>query len=444
MYQHHQEGSKMPSENFTVDTLPAEPLSMRMVLGFPALRRMWYAQAVSVFGDFLALFAVIGVMTFKYSATPQQVIGVQIAYLLPIAVLGILAGVFVDRWPVKRTMVASDFIRAGLVLLLIPIHNVWGFYVVLAAISVVSSFFSPAQGVAIRSTVPLHGLRSANALMQQVMFIMRIVGPFVAASMVAWFGAMSCYILDSVSFLASGCLIASIVLATPERSAVVTAVEGRRAVVVVPDEQKTGLARIWLDMRQGASFIFHHAALLFVILALAAAMFVMGCFGPLIAIYVRDILHASVKMFGLASPLIGVGLLIGVTVLNAAAKRVSNSALVFGGLGGIAVGVGLMAGFTWVATTLLGCFLVGFSAAGVIVPTQTLIQEETPPELMGRVGSTVMSAMFSAQIGGLLLSGVLAETVGVRKTFALCTAMLVVLIAVGKIWMEPKDHPAAA
>jgi DHA3 family macrolide efflux protein-like MFS transporter len=261
---------------------------------------------------------------------------------------------------------------------------------------------------------------------------------------VAWFGAMSCYILDSVSFLASGCLIASIVLATPERSAVVTAVEGRSAVVVVPDEQKTGLARIWLDMRQGASFIFHHAALLFVILALAAAMFVMGCFGPLIAIYVRDILHASVKMFGLASPLIGVGLLIGVTVLNAAAKRVSNSALVFGGLGGIAVGVGLMAGFTWVATTLLGCFLVGFSAAGVIVPTQTLIQEETPPELMGRVGSTVMSAMFSAQIGGLLLSGILAETVGVRKTFALCTAMLVVLIAVGKIWMEPKDHPAAA
>src|SRR6202012_1606627 len=101
------------------NSLTTEPLSMRAVLGFPALRRMWYAQAASVFGDFLALFAVIGVMTFKFGATPQQVIGVQIAYLLPIAVLGVLAGVFVDRWPVKRTMVASDFIRAGLVLLLI-------------------------------------------------------------------------------------------------------------------------------------------------------------------------------------------------------------------------------------------------------------------------------------------------------------------------------------
>jgi MFS transporter, DHA3 family, macrolide efflux protein len=262
--------------------------------------------------------------------------------------------------------------------------------------------------------------------------------------MVAWFGAQSCYILDSVSFVASGCLIASIALATPERSAVVTAVRGNSAVVVVPDEQKTGLARIWSDMRQGTSFIVHHAALLFVILSLAAAMFVMGCFGPLIAIYVRDILHASVKMFGLASPLIGVGLFLGVSLLNIAAKRVSNSTLVFGGLGGIAVGVGLMAGFTSVATTLLGCFFVGFACAGIIVPTQTLIQEETPPELMGRVGSTVMSAMFSAQIGGLLLSGVLAQTVGVRRTFALCTAMLVVLMIVGKIWMEPKAHPATA
>jgi DHA3 family macrolide efflux protein-like MFS transporter len=417
---------------------------MRAVLGFPALRRMWYAQAVSVFGDFLALFAVISVMTFKLSSSPQQVIGVQIAYLLPIAVLGILAGVFVDRWPLKRTMVASDFIRAGLALLLLFIHNVWGFYVVLAAISIVSSFFSPAQGVAIRSIVPLHGLRSANALMQQVMFVMRIVGPFAAASMVAWFGEKSCYIIDSISFLASGSLIASIALATPERSAVVTTVAGRSAVTIVPDEEQTGLARVWSDMRQGTSFIVHHAGLLFVILALAAAMFVMGCFGPLIAIYVRDILHASVKMFGLASPLIGVGLFIGVSVLNVAAKRVSNNKLVFGGLFGIAVGVGLMAGFTWVATTLIGCFLVGFSCAGIIVPTQTLIQEETPPELMGRVGSTVMSSMFTAQIGGLLLSGVLAETVGVRKTFALCTVMLIVLMAIGKIWMEPKEHTAVA
>ena len=131
--------------------------------------------------DFLALFAVITVITFKLHATAQQITGLQIAYLLPIALLGVICGVFVDRWPVKITLVSSDFLRAGLVLLLLVVHNVYGFYAVLASISIISSFFGPAQGVAIRSAVPFHGLRSANALMQQVFFIMRIIGPSVAA-----------------------------------------------------------------------------------------------------------------------------------------------------------------------------------------------------------------------------------------------------------------------
>jgi hypothetical protein len=63
---------------------------------------------------------------------------------------------------------------------------------------------------------------------------------------------------------------------------------------------------------------------------------------------------------------------------------------------------------------------------------------------MGRVGSTLMSAIFSAQIGGLVLSGVLAEHTSVRRVFALCTVMLAVLMVAGKLWMEPKEHPALA
>src|SRR5882724_10555535 len=80
-----------------IDPELPKPLSMSAVLRIPMLRRLWYAQIISVFGDFLALFAVIGIMTFKLHATAQQITGVQIAYLLPIAVLGVLAGVFVDR-----------------------------------------------------------------------------------------------------------------------------------------------------------------------------------------------------------------------------------------------------------------------------------------------------------------------------------------------------------
>jgi DHA3 family macrolide efflux protein-like MFS transporter len=410
-----------------------EPLSMRAVLRISMLRRLWYAQIISVFGDFLALFAVISILTFKLHANAQQIIGVQIAYMLPIAVLGILAGVFVDRWPLKPTMVSSDSIRAGLVLLLIFATNPWHFYVILAAISIVSSFFGPAQGVAIRSAVPLHGLRSANALMQQVMFGMRIIGPAVAAFMVASFGSISCYLLDSASFVGSALLIASVpFLATEPPTPTPTA------------PQSSKLTKIWLDMKQGINFILHHAALLFVILAMASGMFVLGCFGPLIAVYVRDSLHASTRVFGIASAMIGLGMLLGINGLTTFGKKLGNTLLVYSGLFGIALGLVLLTTLTHIWSTLLGNLIIGFSVAGIIIPSQTLFQQETPPELMGRVGSTFMSIIFTAQIAGLILSGQLAQHTGVRQVFALCAILLLILMAVGKLWMEPKPDPTLA
>ncbi len=417
---------------------PPEPLSMGEVLRIPVMRRLWYAQIVSTFGDFLALFAVIGVLTFSMHASAQQVTGLQIAYLLPIAILGIIAGVFVDRWPLKPTLVSSDLIRAGLCLLLLVSTHMWHFYLVLAAISVVSSFFGPAQGVAIRAAVPLHGLRSANALMQQVMFVTRIAGPAIAALLVASFGAISCYLVDAVSFIGSASLIASVALARPEAFLPPAIPESK------PSEGSSGLVKIWTDMKQGISFIVHHAGLLFVILALAAGMFVIGCFGPLIAIYVRDTLHASTKVFGAASAMIGLGILVGINLLNTFGKRIPNPTLVYAGLGGIAAGLVMLTTLPFAWATILGDFVIGFAVAGIIIPSQTMIQQETPPALMGRVGSTVMSVVFSAQIGGLVLSGILAEAIGVRHVFAVCAGLLGLLIVIGRLWMEPKAEAIPA
>ena len=437
-----------PTEAIPIPSPVPDPLSMREVLAIAPLRRIWYAQTISVFGDFMALFAVITVMTFNLHATAQQVTGVQIAYLLPIAILGIISGVFVDRWPVKTTLVASDFVRAGLCLLLIFAHSVWEYYAVMASISIFSSFFAPAQGVAIRSVVPMHGLRSANSLMQQAFFILRIVGGPVAIVVVNRFHATTNYIMDSVSFIASGTLIASIALNIPRKS--------HAPAAEVITEEKSAIARILADMKEGINFIFHHAALLFVILALAAGMFVIGCFGPLIAVFVRDSLKASSGTFSICSGCIGVGMFLGMTVLNAAAKKVKNTTLVYFGLGGIADGTLLMAlgphisigrVHVDVAFTIVGCFAIGFACAGIIIPSQTMIQQETPQAMLGRVGSTVMSLIFSAQIAGLLLSGVLANYTSIRRVFILCTIMLAVLMLAGKLWMEPEEHtpvPTAA
>src|SRR5262249_46616292 len=177
---------------------PPAPMSFKDVLGLTVMRRVWFAQVISLLGDFLALFAVVSLVSFRPHGTPAQVTGVQIAYMLPLALLGPIAGVFVDRWPLKPTLVWSDLIRAALVIVLLFTTTMWQIYLVLVALSCVSSFFAPAQSVTIRSHVPREGLLSANALMQIAMTGVRIVGPATAGARLAAVRPVGCCIVASV------------------------------------------------------------------------------------------------------------------------------------------------------------------------------------------------------------------------------------------------------
>jgi len=203
----------------------------------------------------------------------------------------------------------------------------------------------------------------------------------------------------------------------------------------------SGMATIWPDMKQGISFIVHHAGLLFVILAFAAGMFVLGCFGPLIAVYVRDTLHQSTKVYSLVSAMIGVGMFLGVNMLNTVGKKIKNTTLVYSGLGGIGIALCMLAWLPYVWSAVVADLLIGLAVGCIVVPATTLMQQETPAALMGRVGSTMMSVVFGAQILGLILSGQIANRVGVERVFVYCAVLIVVLMLVGKLFMEPKPHP---
>lgn len=401
-------------------------MTFRDVLRIDVMRRVWYAQIVSLFGDFLALFAVIAVVSFAMRGTPKAIIGVQLAYMLPIVFVGPLAGVFVDRWPIKPTLIASDVIRAALALLLIPSTSIWQVYLVLAALSCVSAFFGPAQQVTIRLHVPSAGLISANALMQIAFMGSRIVGPATAGAIATTFGPRVCYAVDVVSFVLSAALIGSVAIRRPEAAPSTTASSSNR------------IQTIWVDMRQGVSFIFHHAALLFVVLAMAAGLFTIGCFGPLIAIFVRDTLNGSPRLFGFVSGLIGVGLLVGTQVVRILARQAADDTLVLSGLAGIGAGVLMLGALPYVAATLVASFTIGFAFAAIMVPAQTLLQRETPPAMIGRVSSTNISVAFFAQIVGLVLSGVAADLFGVRTVFFLCAGLAVAMAAGGRAFLHAR------
>jgi MFS family permease len=391
------------------------------------MRRVWYAQLVSLFGDFLALFAVIAVVSFRLHATPNQIIGVQIAYMLPIVFMGPLAGVFVDRWPLKPTLIASDLIRAALAALLVVTSSIWEVYFVLAALSCVSAFFGPAQTVTIRSHVPGEGLISANALMQIAFLGSRIVGPATAGLLVAAFGPNICYWLDVLSFLISASLIGSVMIRRP------------RTIKVPTESSSNRIHAIWIDMKAGMAFVVHHAAILFVVLAMAAGLFTIGCFGPLIAIFVRDTLHASARIFGLVSGTTGVGLLVGTQSARRLSQRAASDTLVLSGLAGIGAGVLLLGAVPHMIATLVATFVIGFAFAAIMVPAQTLIQRETPHDMLGRVGSTNASIVVLGQVLGLVLSGILAEAIGVRAVFFLCAALALALVGAGRLFLHAKS-----
>jgi MFS family permease len=403
---------------------PVPPLSFNEVLRLRPVRRLWIAQIVSIFGDFLAVFAVFALVTFKLHGTPTQVSMILVSYLAPLAVISPLAGVYVDKWNVKWTMIASDVIRGVLVLTLVFVQDLNTIYGVFFALSAVSSFFMPAQSVAVRTIAPAAGLMTVNALMTQAVQGSQIIAPSVSGALVQLLGANSCFLFDSFSFFFSAGMVMTLAI---DRSA----------------PKQTAAARSVLSsMGTGFRFILTHSAISFVILSMTAGMFAVRCFGALLSVYVRDVLLAKAATFGVLNTLIGAGMIVGSQTLTRFARAIRPQNLVVYGLAGMGACVFLTALFGMVATTALGMLGLGFFAAFIMVTSQTLLQQETPPELLGRVSSSLMSLMAVSQVVAMFVAGPVAEKAGIRILYFGSAAMLLAIGLIGHFKL-PEPHAAA-
>jgi len=413
----------------TVASTPAA-FTQKTILQHKPFRTMWLAQFVSIFGDFLALFGVISLITFRLHGTAVQVTAVTIAYVLPLAIISPVAGVFVDHWNVKRVMIASDISRTVLILLLVFVRDVGQICVIFAIMSTVSSFFAPAQSVTIRTIVPMEGLLAANAMLTQAFYLVRLFSPFAAGALIAAVGEKSCFYLDTASFVFSAAMISSLAILRPARA----------------QSEKTVQA-LTQDFLEGNKFIFTHAGLAFVFIAMALAMFVLSSFSPLISIYIRDSLGAGPFIFGVISSMVGIGLIAGSQVLTRIPSAGTKTNIVLFGLFGLGLGAAFLGAFRNIPLAALSTFTMGFAISFVLVPAQTMSQRETPPAMIGRVSSTFMSLISVSQVLGLLLSGYLANALGIRPLFLACAAFLAVIAGAGHLVMRNRTvslHAQAA
>jgi DHA3 family macrolide efflux protein-like MFS transporter len=403
----------------------APAYTLKTILKHRPFRTLWLAQFVSVFGDFLALFGVISLITFRWHGTPIQVTVVSIAYMLPMAVISPVAGVFVDHWNVKRLMIASDLIRAVLIVLLVFVHDTAQICAIFFVLSTVSSFFMPAQSVTLRAIVPPEGLLAANGMMAQAFYIVRLLSPAIAGVLTRLLTEKACFYLDAASFFFSAFMISRLVIQLSART----------------QTQKT-VRSLTQDFLAGNRFIFTHAGLAFVFLAMAAAMFVLSSYSPLISIYIRDSLSAGSFLFGVISAMVGVGMITGTQLVTRLVRKQSKAHVVLIGLFSLGIGAGLLGLFRNIPMAALSTFTMGVAIACVWVPAQTMSQQETPPAMVGRVSSSFMSLISVAQVMGLLLSGYLAGSLGIRRLFFYCAGALWLLSLLG--YAMVRARPATA
>jgi MFS family permease len=224
-------------------------------------------------------------------------------------------------------------------------------------------------------------------------------------------GANACFLFDSFSFFFSAALVLTLTIDRQSSGAGATAV---------------------LDsMRQGFRFIFTHSTISFVIIAMTAGMFAMRCFGALLSVYVRDVLVSTSAAFGLLNTLIGVGMIIGTQLLTRFARGVPKQNLVVYGMGGMGIAVLITAVFNRMGATAASMLGLGFCAAAIFITATTLLQQETPHELLGRVMSCLMSLVAGSQVIAMFAAGPLAEKAGIRTLYYGSAAMLVGIGIVG-------------
>jgi predicted MFS family arabinose efflux permease len=203
-------------------------------------------------------------------------------------------------------------------------------------------------------------------------------------------------------------------------------------------------ASVLRSMGDGFRFIFTHSVISFVMIAMSTGMFAVRCFGTLLSVYVRDVLQSNAALFGTLNSLIGVGMIAGTQSVRRFAMRISPQHMVIYGLAGMGTAVFVTALFGQVWSTAAGMLGLGFFAAFIFVTSQTLMQQETPQEMLGRVTSSLMSLMAISQVLAMFVAGPVAQKAGIRTLYFGSAVMLLGICVTGALWLRKPRAAAQA
>jgi predicted MFS family arabinose efflux permease len=168
-------------------------------------RLLWFGQIVSQLGDWFNIVALFALL-FELTGSATAVAALMVMQMLPVALVGPLAGVVVDRFDRRRIMIAADLLRGtavlGLLLVRTP-ETVWLAYVVTGIMVACSGFFEPARSATVPSIVPREQLVAANAISTGTWSAMLAIGAALGGGVAAWLGRDAAFLLNAISYLLS-------------------------------------------------------------------------------------------------------------------------------------------------------------------------------------------------------------------------------------------------
>lgn len=383
---------------------------------------LWTGQLVSALGDRIHQVALAFVV---YDATSSAIAvgAIFLVATLPNLLFGPIAGALVDRWDHREVMIVSDLLRAGLVLLipLAAVSNLALAYPLVFLVTTVSIFFRPAKGAILPRIVASDDLVAANSAMWVGETFADIGGYVIAGLFVALLGSQLplAFWMDSVTYVASALLIASISVAPLDkarRAVGVGVMAASEAAGASAGRFRRAVAAIRAELTEGWRFLRDEPVLLANTLQATAGQFMLGIFLVLTPVYAAEVLDRGAfsdrEAYGFLEGALGLGNLVGGFLIGLVGSRLALGRMVIIGYVVTGAMVALLALVGNLGAAMAIAFGAGAGNLAFVIPSQTLLQRRTPPELLGRVLGLRFSLVFGAMTFAMGIGGVLGEWFG--------------------------------
>lgn len=340
---------------------------------------------------------------------------------VPYLLVGLLGGVLADRWDRRRTMAAADLVR-GVLLLVIPVLAaagalaVWHIFMLIFALSCLGRLFSPARQALVPEIVEHGQIVRANALVEGSGQAAWVLGAAVGGVLVSVVGAANVFYIDAATFF---CSAVTLLLIHPRFRQAVSPRHG-----------------IWKEAVHGVRYVRDTPVLAAGVLVSLVGVAAFAPVTVLLPVLVRRELDGGSRAFGVLMALFFVGSVAGSALVGKIGRRLHRGRTIIAGMGvlGVAIaGVGLSPSPAVAGSMLL---LLGGVAAAYNVAQVSLRQQETPPELRGRVFAVAEMISQAARPLALLVAGGVASLIDVRTTLVLLAALAGVAAVMGAM------HPA--